>query len=339
MTLYHFRMIHTRLRSNLVFPAPAGLCAGLASIFGRFAVAAVLWLVPGSAFADAGPPRVVASIKPVHALVAGVMDGAGTPHLLIKGGSTPHMHALRPSEARLLQRAELVFWVGPELESFLVKPLTRRRAGRQVVALSRVQGIRLRAAGGKKDGGSGENPSGDHDAAHQDMHIWLDPANAGAMVDAIAATLAAADPSGAANYRANAQKLRSRLVVLDAALHRKLAPVRQAPFIAYHDAYGYFTARFGLKAVGAIAASPEHRPGVARLRRLRRTIESHDVRCVFTEPELEPAIVRALVRGTDARIAVLDPLGSNIPPGKEAYFGIMEALAGSLAACLASGKG
>jgi zinc transport system substrate-binding protein len=292
----------------------------------------VLCLLLAPAFAEAAP-RVVASIKPVHALVAGVMNGAGTPRLLIKGGATPHMHALRPSQARLLQQAEVVFWVGPELESFLVKPLARGRTGRRVVALSAASGIQLRAAGGV------EANSDHRDAAHKDMHIWLDPANARAMVDAIAAVLATADPPGAARYRANAQGLHARLAALDASLGKKLAAVRHVPFIAYHDAYGYFIARYGLKAVGAITASPEHRPGVARLRRLRRAIVSHGVRCVFTEPEFEPAIVRALVRGTPARIAVLDPLGAGIPPGKDAYFSLMQALAGSLTACLVPEKG
>lgn len=276
-------------------------------------------------------PRVVASIQPIHSLVAGVMDGVAPPVLLIRGGASPHMYALRPSQARLLQEADLVFWIGEGLETFLVKPLSRLREGRRAIALSRAPGIRLR-------GVAGPAHVGEHGEAHIDMHIWLDPSNAVAMVDAIAAALVRADPPHAESYRANAQTMRSRLQALDAALSRRLAPVRSMAFITYHDAYGYFTDRYGLNALKPIAVSPEHRPGVARLRRLRRLIESHDVRCVFTEPQYEPAIVRALVRGTDARIATLDPLGAEIPPGREAYFTLMENLAGALADCLGGGR-
>jgi zinc transport system substrate-binding protein len=273
-------------------------------------------------------PRVVASIKPLHSLVAGVMDGAGTPVLLVGGGASPHMHALRPSQARQLQRADLVFWIGEGLETFLVKPLSRLRNGRRVVALSGIPGVRLRAGAGHGHGVE----SGD---LHKDMHVWLDPSNAAAMADVISAALAEADPSRAAIYRANARAMRLRLETLDVGLKRMLWPVQSLAFITYHDAYGYLTDRYGLNALKPIAASPEHRPGVARLRHLPRLIDSQGARCVFIEPQYEPAIVRALVRGTDARIAVLDPLGADIPPGKEAYFILMERLADSLVGCLA----
>lgn len=292
----------------------------------------LLILLFAAAAADAAP-RVVASIKPVHALVAGVMDGVGTPRLLIRGGASPHMHALRPSEARMLQQAELVFWIGGGLETFLVRPLARFRERTRSIALSRAPGMQLRAPKGA------DSHAHDRDEAHRDLHIWLDPGNAAAMVDAISAALETADPPGAARYRANAQTLRSRLVALDGALRRRLAPIRNVPFVVYHDAYSYFTARYGLSALSPIAASPEHRPGVARLRRLRRLIESRGIRCVFTEPQFEPAIVNALVRGTGARIAVLDPLGADIPPGKELYFTLLETLADALIGCLGPAKG
>lgn len=296
-----------------------------------------LLLFPPPVAADAAP-RVVASIKPVHALVAAVMQGVGTPQLLIGGGANPHMHALRPSEARMLQQADLVFWIGGALENFLVKPLARDRAGRRAVALSQAPGVRLRAAGPPEAGGAEDKHSDDHGDAHRDMHVWLDPGNAAAMAEAIAAALALADPAGAAAYRRNAQALQRRLTALDASLRRRLAPVQRVPFIAYHDAYGYFTDRYGLNALSAIAPNPERRPGVARLRTLRRLIETQRVQCVFTEPQFEPAVVRAVIRGTDARTAVLDPLGADIPAGADAYFSLMETLAGALADCLSPAK-
>jgi len=316
--IYHLYMIHTH----------------------RAPVRAILPVLCLLFVADAvnAAPRVAASIAPVHSLAAGVMAGIGTPDLLVAGGASPHIYALRPSQARLLQRADLVFWVGEELESFLVRPLARKHVGRRVVALSRVAGVRLRDASGR----DGHPETGDaakdkaHGEAHRDMHIWLDPVNAAAMTDAIATALSHVDPANAARYGANAGKLRTRLAALDARLERMLAPIRGVPFTVYHDAYGYFTARYDLNLLSIVAATPEHRPGVARLRGLRRLIETRGVRCVFVEPQFEPAIVRALVRGTAARIATLDPLGAAVPPGPDAYFTMMEALGGALAGCLAA---
>ena len=80
-------------------------------------------MLPLSSAQSLAEPQVVASIKPVHSLVAAVMEGVGTPDLIVGGAASPHAYALKPSQAKSLEEADLIFWIGPELESFLEKPI------------------------------------------------------------------------------------------------------------------------------------------------------------------------------------------------------------------------
>jgi zinc transport system substrate-binding protein len=259
------------------------------------------------------------------------MQGVGEPALLIPGAGSPHTYVLRPSEARAIQQADAIFWVGEALETFLAKPLATLPHSASVVALRDAPGVRLLPYRTDDDG------DGDyHRHAGGDMHIWLDPDNAKAIVAAVAATLSAADPGNADRYRDNAARSAAQLDELDAALSRDLANVRRRPYAVFHDAYQYFEVRYGLKRAESITIGPERQPGAQSLRRIREQIAGGNIICVFREPQFEPALVATLVEGTRARIGILDPLGADLPAGPDAYFGIMHGLARSLQDCLAA---
>jgi zinc transport system substrate-binding protein len=243
----------------------------------------LLGLLAGSALGE-DPPVVVASIKPVHSLIAGVMEGVGDPHLLVKGGGSPHTYGLKPSDARLLENAAVVFWVGEELETFLARPIVTLAETAQVVALSQVEGLTLLSfrEGGAWEGHADEEAEERHgaDDGHDqrthdtvDPHLWLDPANAVAMVEAIVAALASADPSHADHYRGNGAAVSARLRSLDDELSASLAPVKGKPYVVFHDSYQYFEHRYGLSPVGSITVSPDRAPGAARLSEMRRKLE------------------------------------------------------------------
>ncbi len=287
-------------------------------------------------------PKVVASIKPVHSLVAGVMRDLGEPVLLITGGGSPHGFSLRPSEARALSEADVVFWVGGGLEASLAKPLAALAGGRaEVITLSQVEGLRLLKS---RAGGTWEAPAeshdhgrdtGSHGADNQaDLHLWLDPLNAIAIVRAAVAALARADPANAAGYRRNGADTIKEIEALDREIAGTLAPVRGRPYVVFHDAYQYFERRYRLSAAGAVAANPERPPGARRLSEIRSKIAALGAVCVFTEPQFRPALVDTLIAGTAARSAVLDPLGADLPAGPDAYFALMRSLAASLRDCL-----
>ncbi len=280
--------------------------------------------VIGAARAD--PPRVVASIVPVHAIVAAVMEGVAAPALVVERGGSPHAYALRPSDARALARADLVFWMGAGLETFLAKPLAALADTARVVTLTDAEEIRhLPVRAGGKPG----------DAA--DPHVWLDPANAVVIARAAAAALADADPDNRAIYAANAERFAARADALDAELEAFLAPVRTTPYAVLHDAFQHFERRYRLNAVGAVTAGPEHMPGAKRIQRIRERIETLGAPCLFSEPQFATALAETIARDVNARTGVLDPLGAALEPGPDAYFALMRGLARALVDCLAAG--
>ncbi|HYH17450.1 MAG TPA: zinc ABC transporter substrate-binding protein ZnuA [Azospirillum sp.] len=295
-------------------------------------------LAAAPAFADG--PKVVTSIKPVHSLVAAVMQGVGEPALIVRGAASPHDYALKPSDAKALQNADLVFWVGEALESFLVKPLKSVPKTVQVVELmdsAEITLLEARAGGAWEAHDHGHEHKHDHagaDHGNLNTHIWLDPANAKVMAGTAAVALAARDPAHAAAYKANAEALGKRLDTLDAELKAALAPVAARPFIVFHDAYQYFEKRYGLNAVGAITVNPERGPSAKRVAAIRDRIRKLGAACVFAEPQFEPKLVDTLIEGTGARKGTLDPEGAAIPDGPELYPTLLRDLANSLVGCL-----
>jgi zinc transport system substrate-binding protein len=297
-------------------------------------------LLSGTAMAA---PNVVASIKPVHSLVAAVMAGVGEPVLIVKGAASPHIYALRPSDADALETADIVFWTGHGLELFLGDALETLATQAEVVELARSPGIELLPL---REGGTFEahahdgedHDHADHEHAHEhdegDMHFWLDPQNAALMVAQIAATLSEVDPDNAATYSANAETEIATLAALEGELAERLAPVRDKPFIVFHDAYQYFEARFGLTLAGSVTVSPEVAPGAARIDELRTRVQDLGATCVFAEPNFEPAIISAITDGTQAKAGVLDPEGSALGEGVNLYPELLRGLATSLVDCL-----
>lgn len=292
--------------------------------------------------AEPGAPDVVVSIKPIHSLVAGVMQGVATPLLLVKGGGSPHGYVLRPSEARALAKAQLVVWVGEELESFLQKPLSTLGRNAQQLKLSvQLQGKLLV----KRQGGSWEGHAHQHSneegatglkKQHQsaDLHLWLDPMLAKQIVILTDKRLSEIDPAHRSQYDRNTTALIKKLEQLDQKLRKQLAPVKDVPYIVFHAAYQYFESAYGLNAVGSITIDPERRPGAKRIKEIRQKIKQLGARCVFSEPQFKSRLIATVIEGTEAKTGTLDPLGADLPAGTEAYFQLMTRLGDNLYAGL-----
>jgi zinc transport system substrate-binding protein len=297
-----------------------------------FSLLALAALLAGASPADAAP-RVVTSFAPLQSVVAGVMEGIGTPETLVRSGASPHVYAMRPSEARLLEEAQLVFWIGPEYETFLARPLAGLAGRARIVALSGLPGtvkLAARSGGAWETDGHGHN----HGPKGNDGHMFLDPRNMMLLAQAAANELARLDPANAARYAANATKTVAQLDALDRELAGTLRPLAGKPFVVFHDAYQYFETRYGLAPAGSITVSPERRPGAQRIQRIRDRVRSSGAICVFAEPQFEPSLVRTVVEATDARTGTLDYAGTGVPLGPDFYPTVMRGLATSLAACL-----
>ena len=303
--------------------------------------------------------NVVASVKPVHSLVAAVMEGIGAPVLIVKGAASPHTYALKPSQAEQIEKADLVFWMGHSLETFLEKPLESLASKAMVVELMDSHGLKkleMREGGGfdehdhddhDEDGhkehedhseeehdNHAEESHDDHGHGKFDVHVWLDPENAKVMANEIMEALKKVDPGNAKKYERNTKNLVERLNRLVAEVSAKLTSVKEKGFVVFHDAYQYFEKRFGLTAVGSITVSPEVVPGVKRIKELKTKIKKLNALCVFSEPQFKPKLVSTVVEGTKAKTGVLDPLGASIQNGPKLYFILIHDMANSLNKCL-----
>ncbi len=284
----------------------------------------------GASLSAQAAPDVVATIAPIHSLVAGVMAGAGTPTLLLPPNASPHSYALKPSDAKALNEAEIVFWIGEGLETFMQRPLRALATDARIVGLTEAPGVALlpvRAAGIFED-------RDDEKPGASDPHIWLSPANAQRIVDNIVTTLVDMDVANTALYRRNGDQLRGRIQDLSARISTQLTPVRDQPYIVFHDAYQYFERGFDLRPAGSITLDPGQPASAGRMATLTNTVAELEIRCLFSEPQFKPDIVNALRDSTDTRVGELDSLGSKFPAGPDQYFDMMQDMANSFADCL-----
>ena len=305
-----------------------------------FSVLAVSCVASGPT--SATTPRVVATIPPLQSLAALAMEGVGFPDVLLSGGETPHSFALRPSHSRMLSSADIIIRVGDGFEGFLEKPLRSLARRATILQLDSLAGLELYPYR-PTDGHDDKNDDTRHEAGHGhghdhgqgiDPHLWLHTGNAIGILKAISVALSKADPENAPVYTGNAARGAIRLRALKLEIDRMMSPVRDRPYFVFHDAWQYFDREFGLRGGGAIAISPERKPGARRLAEVRERIRATGARCVFAEPQFPPALVETVIRGTAARLAVLDPLGAGLKNGSDQYFRLMRNLANGISSCL-----
>lgn len=311
--------------------------------------AALLTAAPAAA-----APRVVASVVPVQSIVAAVMGDRGTPELLLQGSMSEHRAVFTPAQIASLGSADLVFIVGHGLEAKLAQMSGSDAVnGKRFVELSEAPGVTtlpIRQGGsweahdhahedGNEDGHENEGDAAAHDHAAEgvlafDPHVWLDPDNAKAMARQVAAELGKADPANAAAYDANAAAFAADIDGTSASIAAELAPVKDKPFIVFHDAYQYFERHFGLSGAGSISDVSAQAPSAERLAQVRDKISAVKAACVFREPQYDGKVVATVIEGTGAKEGVLDPLGAGLDPGPQAYRQLLTKLADALKDCL-----
>jgi len=292
--------------------------------------------------ADQKPISVVASIKPIHSLVAAVMGDIGTPHLLLEAPSSAHHFTLKPSQARSLQAADIVFWVGPTMEQPLTKALATLAPQALTLPLIESAGLvlinfdKVMPAHEKHD--HEKHDKHDEHAKHDDHlinpHIWLDPQNAKIMLGVIAARLAKADPENASTYAANADSMAARFATLETDITSQLASYSAAKFLVLHDAHVYFERRFGLRNYGAITTEPDVMPTASRVKALRDELREHHFDCIFTEPFLGKKSVALIAEDSKVSIGTLDPIASNLPAGAQLYSNLLMSYARAVRSCI-----
>ena len=276
-------------------------------------------------------PQVVTDIAPVHSLVAMVMGDLGTPVLLLDKGADPHDFQLRPSQAKAVAGAGLVVWIGPAMSPWLDRALDGTGTAGAQLALLTAPGTETLTYAEDTEAHEGEEAH-QHDGLNP--HAWLDPNNGETWAGLIAAELARLDPPNAATYTANADTARARIDTLDRDIAAQLAPVRNRPFVVFHDAFGYFAAHYGLSLAGAISPADATSPGAQHLRDL--TAKAAGTVCIFPEVNHDADLSAQMAEASGAKLGnAMDPEGVSLTPGPDLYAALMTGLADSLTGCLA----
>jgi len=278
----------------------------------RLAATLVFQLLSLSAMAQS--PRIAVSILPLQLLVKVITGPENPPRLILPAGQSPHDHLLRPSEMLALRSSTLVFWIGPQLEGFLVRPLAALPASTRVVSL-------LQALV--------QSP----EPESEDPHLWLDPALTAAMVKQITAALSKADPAHASIYQARSNALQGKLLQLDKKLTKIFQSVRNIPFIVYHDGFQRLAKHYGLNLVARVSRNPGQPISLRRLQKIRRIVAERKVSCLFSEPQFPNKRLQPLLQ-EGMRSGVLDPLGILLPPDQQSYEQLLRQLAINLSDCL-----
>ena len=297
--------------------------------------------------------KVVASIKPIHSLASYLMDGVGKPDLIVDGYASPHGFAMKPSHAKMLQNADLIFWIGEDLESFLEKPLKSIAKKAEKIELMEIKGLNKlefrerNIFEGHDDHGHDEHKEDEHkehghkedkhDDHHEhahgehDPHIWLDPMNAKVILKEMAEHLIENDQKNASTYKANLKKALKDLDKLTKKVKSELN--KDFKSIVFHDAYQYFEKRFDVNVLGAFTVNTDVLPGAEQLSEIREIIEHDKVSCVFSEPQFNPDIIKAVAKDTNIKTGVIDPLGATLDPGKTLYFDLIKNMSSSFKGC------
>ena len=293
--------------------------------------------------------KVVASIKPIHSLVSYLMDGVSKPSLIVDGYASPHGFALKPSHAKMLQEADIIFWVGEDLENFLEKPLSSIAKKAEKIELMEAHGLnklKFRERNifdGHDDHGHDDHghkkkddhdDHDDHEGHHHgefDPHIWLDPINAKIILNEMVEHLIENDAKNASTYKSNLDKA---LKDIDKLTMEVMTELNQSTSsIVFHDAYQYFEERFNVNVLGAFTVNTDVMPGAEQLAEIREIIEHDKVSCIFSEPQFNPDIINAVAKDMDIKTGVLDPLGATLDPGKGLYFDLIKNMSKSFKGC------
>ena len=306
----------------------------MSRIFAIFIALSASLLVINPAQAEV---NVLTSIKPLQLIAAAVQDGVGKPEVLLPPNASPHNYALRPSDVRRVQSADLLYWIGPDMEGFMPRVIKTRTL--PSVAVQSLPGLKLRHF--SQDSHShDEDDAAEHDHDHRpgtlDAHLWLAPDNARVIAAKMAADLSEKDPAHAPQYQSNLKAFNERLDALDARLKTNMAAIADKPFFVFHEGYDYFESAYGLKHAGVFSVASEVQPGAQHVAAMRQRLQEVGKTCVFSDPPLRPRLADTLTAGLPVKLAELDPLGGFTPATAQGYEQLLEKLGNDLAGCLNS---
>ncbi|MDG6264112.1 zinc ABC transporter substrate-binding protein ZnuA [Glaesserella parasuis] len=290
---------------------------------------------------------VLTTVKPLGFIANAITDGVTETKVLLPTSASPHDYSLKPSDVEQLQSAQLVVWIGEEMETFLEKSI-EKLPKEKVLTLEDVPAIKelVEHSGEEKEEHHEHKHGHSHNHTHhahshdghnhdEDWHIWLSPQASEHIAEQIAERLSQQLPEQKAKIAENLANFKTTLATKNSEIAKQLAPVKSKGYYTFHDAYGYFEDAYGLKSLGSFTINPTVAPGAKTLNAIKKSIAQKKAQCLFAEPQFTPKVIESLSKGTSAKVGQLDPLGAKIELSKNAYPEFLQSLADQFGVCLA----
>lgn len=308
------------------------------------AISAALLTLPMMANAD-----VLASVKPLGFIASSIANGVTDTQVLVPAGASPHDYSLKLSDIQKVKSADLVLWVGEDIDAFLDKPISQidRKKVITIADITEVEPLLTKAHH------EHFHEDGDHDHKHEhkhehkgghehehheglttNWHVWYSPAISQIVAQKVADKLTAQFPDKKDLIAKNLADFNRTLTEQGDKIKAQLAPFKDKGFFVFHDAYGYFNDAYGLKQTGYFTINPLVAPGAKTLAHIKEEIAEHRVNCLFAEPQFTPKVIESLAKGTSVNVGRLDPIGDGVKLGENSYANFLQATADSYAQCL-----
>ena len=297
--------------------------------------------------------EVLASVKPLGFIASSIADGVTDTQVLVPAGASPHDYSLKLSDIQKVKAADLVLWVGEDIDSFLDKPVSQidRKKVITIADLADVEPLLTKAHHEHfhEEGEHAHKHEHKHEHEHEhehhhdhgddglttNWHVWYSPAISQIVAQKVADKLTEQFPDKKALIAQNLANFNRTLAEQSDKIKAQLAPFADKGFFVFHDAYSYFNDAYGLKQSGYFTINPLVAPGAKTIAHIKEEIEEHRVNCLFAEPQFTPKVIESLAQSTKVNVGKLDPIGDSVALGAGSYANFLQATAESYAQCLA----
>ena len=298
-------------------------------------------------FAGAANAEILASVRPLGFIASSIADGVTQTQILVPPSASPHDYNLKLSDIQKVKSADLVLWIGEDVDSFLTKSVSQLE-GKNVLTISELNELApllSKAAHHHHDESEhhhhhehGIDAHGHHHEEQNDLeinwHVWYSPEISRIVAQKVADKLIVQFPNKQERIVRNLAEFNRTLSLQSDKIKAQLAPFNDKGFFVFHDAYGYFNDAYGLNQTGYFTINPLVAPGAKTLAHIKEEITEHRVRCLFTEPQFTPKVVESLSKNADVNVGRLDPMGEAVELGPNSYANFLQFTADSYAECL-----
>lgn len=280
---------------------------------------------------------ILVSVKPIGFIASSIADGIVNTDVLVPMGASPHDYSLKPQDIQKIKNADLLIWIGEDVDSFINKTSQNIEKSKQlrIADLEIIKPLLTQGEHHHHDhDGNHHHDKDDHDELETNWHIWYSPAISKVIAQQIADKLTAQYPAKKDLIQQNLAQFNQGLNSQSEQIKTQLSPFHHQGFYVFHDAYSYFNDAYGLNQTGAFTINPLVAPGAKTIAHIKEEIEEHKVSCLFAEPQFTPKVIETLQQKTGVKVGQLDPMGDKVNLGKNSYANFLQYTADSYKACL-----